>query len=311
MFTPVIIGSSGWLARAAQWFFAHNRGIADLPVILGSRESWSSICDAPVHMLGSGSVRNHLVGKRLVVFHLAYLTQEKSSVGQRKYIESIDHINTQVFSLIDKFDVAAVIYASSGAAKSVLGPIEQDDDGKVIYGKLKVRDEKFFGHICDQRDIRFLSPRIYSLAGKFINKPKAYAIADMIIQAAHDDKIVIQARHGVWRSYVDVLDLITVLWRTVVNADDTRNYPAVFDVAHTTEVEMLELAQSVALYFDIQNSAIFRRPIDNSMTDDLYIGNRDVFSAMGADYGVTFADLDTMVASTADYMRSSGLLARV
>ena len=84
------------------------------------------------------------------------------------------------------------------------------------------------------------------MAGKFINKPKAYAIADMIIQAELDRNIIVRAKHGVWRSYVDVVDLMTVLWQTTVGSDSRKNYPAVFDVAHTVEVEMLDLARAVA-----------------------------------------------------------------
>ena len=78
MFTPVIVGSSGWLASAAQWFFANQTQIADRPVILGSRKGWSGICDEPIHRLGDETAHEQLIGKRLVVFHLAYLTQEST-----------------------------------------------------------------------------------------------------------------------------------------------------------------------------------------------------------------------------------------
>ena len=310
MFTPVIIGSSGWLASAAQWFFANHPRTTAQPVILGSREGWSGVSGARVYKLGGETWHEQLIGKRLVVFHLAYLTQEQSYLGQQDYIAAVDQINTQVVSLINKFDVNALIYASSGAAKSAFGQVEPNDFGKVIYGKLKARDETYFGRICEERDIRFLSPRIYSLAGKFINKPKAYAIADMIIQAELDRNIIVQAKHGVWRSYVDVVDLITVLWQTTVDSDSRKNYPAVFDVAHTVEVEMLDLARAVASHFNLPDSAIHRYPIDDTRSTDRYIGDRDVFLAMGNNCGVTFADLNSMVATTVEYMGSSGLISR-
>ena len=80
----------------------------------------------------------------LVVFHLAYLTQEKVGQNQQRYIQAIDKINEEVSSIVSNNDVNALIYASSGAAR-IPYDNKPSSAGKSLYGRLKARDEISFG----------------------------------------------------------------------------------------------------------------------------------------------------------------------
>ena len=140
MLTPVIVGSSGWVASAAQHFLSTIKHKTNPPLIFGSKEGWSHLCNVPVHKLSScQTVINRLPSSGpLVVFHLAYLTQEKVGQNQQRYIQAIDKINEEVSSIVSNNDVNALIYASSGAAR-IPYDNKPSSAGKSLYGRLKAR----------------------------------------------------------------------------------------------------------------------------------------------------------------------------
>lgn len=305
MFTPVIIGSSGWLASAAQKFFAKNVPLAEPPIILGSREGWSSLSGQPIFKLGDRLQYLRLEKKKLVVLHFAYLTQEKSSGDHNQYMAVIEDINSAVRRILDDFDCKALIYASSGAAGKVHGPIHENDTGKVLYGKLKARDEVQFEQHCDTLAVKFLSPRIFSLGGQFINKQRIYAISDFIIQALRSKEIKVSANRQVWRSYVQVSDLVDLLWREAIVDDMTSKSSKIFDVAHEPGIEIGELARLVAEYFGLPKESVHRVRQDKSLPPDFYVGDAQAFSMMGERYGMKFSKLKNIVHSTATYITST------
>jgi len=304
MFTPVIIGSSGWVASAAQHHFADRHIDFEAPIIFGSREGWSNICRTPILSLDSqpSVIRRTLLGKSLVVFHFAYLTQEKIGADQAGYIDAITSMNKKVISIIENYNVAAFVYASSGAATLANDPINRGDTGKILYGKLKAFDEQMFGDICREKGVKYLAPRIFSLAGPFINKHSTYAISDMILQAKRIGQIKLHANKPVWRSYVDVIDFVTVLSHAITKYPLSAKKSPVFDVAHTVNVEIEELAFAVASHFGLPKKAVIRANLTSLHAADLYLGCGSQFLDMGKVCGVNFIELPDMVQRTAQYL---------
>ena len=304
MLTPVIVGSSGWVASGAQHFLSTIKHKTNPPLIFGSKEGWSHLCNVPVHKLSScQTVINRLPSSGpLVVFHLAYLTQEKVGQNQQRYIQAIDKINEKVSSIVSNNDVAALIYASSGAAR-ISYDSGSSSAGKSLYGRLKARDEISFGDLCGRHGTFYLAPRIFSLAGPYINKPDAYAISNMIKHASSSGLIKILAERPVWRSYVDVIDLIEVLWGVAVHRKLNFGQSAIFDVVHNVNLEMGDLALAVASHFQLSDTAVERPIFNHGVEPDYYIGAGDQFRSMAWQCGVKFFNLSEMVARTTEFLR--------
>ena len=53
---------------------------------------------------------------------------------------------------------------------------------RCVFGEQKLSDERFFGDICMQNNVKFL-PRLYSIGGPFVNKVRLYALSNFILQA--------------------------------------------------------------------------------------------------------------------------------
>ena len=99
---------------------------------------------------------------------------------------------------------------SSGAASMVENNQAETEEMR-IYGEQKLSDERFFGDICTQNNVKFLSPRLYSIGGPFVNKVRLYALSNFILQGLETNSIVIKAQKPVYRSYCHVYDLINTL----------------------------------------------------------------------------------------------------
>ena len=130
----------------------------------------------------------------------------------------------------------------------------------------------------------------------------------MIKHASSSGLIKILAERPVWRSYVDVIDLIEVLWGVAVQRKLNFGQSAIFDVVHNVNLEMGDLALAVASHFQLSDTAVERPIFNHDGEPDYYIGAGDQFRSMAWQCGVKFFNLSEMVARTTEFLREADLL---
>ena len=99
-----------------------------------------------------------------------------------------------------KAKLKSILYSSSGA-------IYNDHD---LYGILKKEDELYFQDLATRIGAQIIIPRIFNLAGPYINKCHSYALSNLIMQFIDHKKAIIQANRPVYRSYIHILDLFKI-----------------------------------------------------------------------------------------------------
>lgn len=303
--TPLIIGSSGWISSAAQQFFWTPNEVFESPVVIGSKER---ICDRfgnviiPLDKAASELLRSS--EKNFAVFHFAYLTQDKVGEDTKAYVESIDVINRSVAALVEAVSVSNFVYASSGAAGLDHDIVKNSSNGKAVYGRKKLEDEEFFGDLCARQKIHYMAPRIFSLGGEHINKLDGYAISNMIMQVLNDGMININASWPVWRSYINIQDLISILAGSIANNRVGQLPSSCFDATLDVTVEMDDLARSICQHYSLGDDKINRNEFNPYATADKYVGTSRQFKEMAKDLDHVWSDLDQIVSVTSLHLES-------
>ena len=303
--TPVIIGSSGWLSTAAQHYLWSSSTPFSKPIVIGSKER---VCDqfgnTILPLEHAARLLRKVTDSELVVFHFAYLTQEKVGKDVDGYLSCIDDINEHVVSIMDQLPVSGFVYASSGAAGIDYSCAPEQSAGKAVYGTKKLADEILFAELCDKHNIDYLAPRIFSLGGNYINKLDGYAISNMILQALKSGEINIHAKSPVWRSYIDVYDLVAVLVKRLEMGGQAGLLSGCFDATLDVTAEMQDLALSVCRHFEINFEKIIRQNFFADGIEDRYVGNSDQFIDLARRVDHNWNNLDQIVSVTADYVES-------
>ena len=303
--TPVIIGSSGWLSTAAQNYFRSSSTPFSEPIVIGSKERvCNQFGNTILPLEHAAQLLSTVTDSELVVFHFAYLTQEKVGKDVDGYLSCIDDINERVISIMDQLPVSGFVYASSGAAGIDYSSAPEKSAGKAVYGTKKLSDEILFRELCDKHDIDYLAPRIFSLGGNYINKLHGYAISNMILQALKSGEINIHAKSPVWRSYIDVYDLFAVLVKRLEMGGQAGLLSGCFDATLDVTAEMQDLALSVCRHFEMNFEKIIRQKFFADGIEDRYVGNSDQFIDLARRVGHKWNNLDQIVSVTADYVES-------
>ncbi len=235
-----------------------------------------------------------------LVLHLAYLTQEKArSMSEADYVGANRAISTQVLSSLDTIGATRVFVPSSGAAYRV------DDEPAPasvrLYGRLKLEDEAAFGAWARRRGATAVIARVFNLAGPYINKHSSYALASFIADALAGRPIEIRASAPVWRSYVAISELMSVVFGALMAEGPG---PAVFDTAGEAVVEMGDLANAVAAA--LGSAAGVSRPPMAGKGADRYVGDGATWRELRRLYGVAAVDLASQIVETAGYMKGLG-----
>lgn len=303
--TPVIVGSSGWISSAAQKYFWNSNSGFGPPIVLGSRKRACNIYGNNILPLGEAvQLLSSLRPRNLAVFHFAYLTQEQVVGDAGSYLERIDAINQAVIAILEQLPVSSLVYASSGAAGFDFSRASVASSSKFIYGKKKFKDEILFHKICCARKIKYLAPRIFGLGGNYINKLDGYALSNMILQALNSGEITVRSKFPVWRSYVNVNDLIELLAKRVARDDGSKIVSERFDATLGITAEMGDLATSICRSLGIGQEKIHRIGYNVNAEPDCYIGNSDQFISMAQQLDHEWSDLDDIVDQTIVYIKT-------
>jgi nucleoside-diphosphate-sugar epimerase len=298
----VVTGAGGWLGQAAVEMLAQAFGEN-----AGQRLALFSSNDRTL-VLRSGE---SLVCRRLesiaelphrpwLFFHFAYLTREKvGGFGLAEYVRLNRSISAQVIAAARRVNAAGLCVPSSGAVYRRDRTLESSLEANP-YGVLKLEDERTFAELAHELGCRAVLPRVFNLAGPFINKLPSYALSSLILDAQQGRPLCIRSNHRVVRSYIHVADLLGLALAFLLTRD---NQPiARFDTAGERAVEVAELAD--AIQAALGTRLPIERPPLREGADDIYVGERDPMHSLLARYHLDLHPLDAQIRDTALYLAS-------
>lgn len=296
----VVTGCGGWLGQATLEMLDSSLGAEMTSRVhafaLSGRamtlRSGSRLEARPLNELAQLQVGPHLLA------HYAFATRERvSELGINEYIRRNRAISKLVQDHVAKTRPVGILNVSSGAVYS------GDDLATNPYGVLKARDElrflKIVEHLAEGGSVpRLVIPRLFNLAGPFLNKPDHYVLGSIIRDIRAGGPIRLHASKPVLRSYVHVGDLIGLGFAVMLGKEES---PSIFDTAGEREIEVGELAQLAASVLGVANMVIERPPFDGS-EPDRYVGDPTAIRALATSYGFEMKTLSTQIVDTANYL---------
>lgn len=296
-----LTGAGGWIGKAALHMLEDALGEA-----LQERVMLFGAAPRPV-MLASGRVlQGHALPEieRLppgewLFFHFAFQTRDK--VAQQPledYIAQNQAITAHVLAAAARVETKGLFMPSSGAVYKKDRSLDEDRSSNP-YGALKVEDEKLFSALAASKGFPVVIPRVFNLAGPFINKVEHYALASMILAAQKGGPITIRAPHRVVRSYTHIADMIALSTALMLREGPSQTW--LFDTAGEKQVEMDDLAQAVIAALECPGVRVERPPLQGDK-EDVYVGEGALFHDHARALGLTLRDLATQIRDTAAYL---------
>jgi UDP-glucuronate decarboxylase len=296
----VVTGGGGWLGLATLEMLESSYGdqlttrvhaFASRRRVLRLR-SGTSLQAHPLSDLSELSVGPHLLA------HYAFTTGELvPKFGVADYVARNAEISRFVADHVRMAQPDGLLVLSSGAV--YLG----DDLATNPYGVLKKRDEHLFFDLAAGGYLgsipRVVIPRLFNLAGPFLNKPDHYVLGSIVRDIARGGPIELRATQRVIRSYIHVSDLIDLAFAILLG--DGIAPSGAFDTAGEREIEVGQLAALAASVLGVPSMPIHRPPVDSGRTDR-YVGDPNEIRSLCHAYDVELRGLERQIEDTAAYM---------
>ncbi|HEX3407254.1 MAG TPA: NAD(P)-dependent oxidoreductase [Caulobacteraceae bacterium] len=232
-----------------------------------------------------------------LVLHLAFLTKDRAeSMAEDHYVAANRAISSAVREALDPIGACAVFVPSSGAAYAAHDP--EATPAARLYGRLKLDDEASFEAWAQAADKRAVIARVFNLSGPYMNKLGSYALSTFILDVLAGRPIKIRARREVFRSYVAIRELMSLVFGLLV---DGRDGTTRLDTAGDATLEMADLAETVRAALGRRDLSI-DRPALGDAPPDVYVGDGALYSDLRRRVGVAPVDFPTQVRETADYL---------
>lgn len=257
-----ILGASGWVGRTACNWFSQ----LDTQVFMVAASSRTESIGQHDYQFEAYNLRKIRAFKPTTVIDAAFLTRDKiTTLPLESYISSNTALIEQGLELQRLPSVENFIGISSGASVPHL-ELESPNLSLDPYGSLKATYEK---RLIENSELRAKTTigRIWSVSGSFVTKPSLFAFSSLI-QQAFTGHINIQAKHLVWRRYVDLEDFIKVV--TLASPGESR----VID-SGGTKVELEQLAQLI--FAELGTDPSIRRVLSLGSEDDLYFSDESTW----------------------------------
>lgn len=237
-----------------------------------------------------------LRAKPSILLHLAFLTQERfNEMSAEAYVRVNRTISDQVRAALDSIGAEAAFLGSSGAVYLTDDPLAPES--KRHYGALKRFDEARFARWAEGAGHRLAIGRVFNIAGPYINKRPSYALSSFIADVQAGRPIEIRAANRVYRSYVALEELMSVVFAALTDADGGA---VTFDTLGETVVELDDLAQSVQQALG-RHVGVRRPPLADD-APDRYVGDGAAYLGLLRRFDVHRMPLAEQIVQTADYM---------
>lgn len=300
----VVTGGGGWIGQATLEMLESALGDAlpDRVSVFGS--SNRDLVLRSGRTLSCRELKHISAIKKAPTFfvHCAFLTKDRlADQSVESFIAANKDISDTVAMALEASDARGLFVPSSGAVYKKGTRALDDDLQKNAYGVMKVADEKRFVDLAARKNMPLCMPRLFNLAGPFINKLEIYALASMIGAVLRGEPISIRASHNVVRSYIHVADLVTLAFSMLLEpqADDQ----AVFDTSGAESLEMQELAERVREALQRPDLAI-QRPDRVDGRDDIYVGDGRVMKNMMQARGMVLTPMVQQIRDTASFIQN-------
>ena len=237
-------------------------------------------------------------GARLI--HLAYMTKEKvAALGAKAFMAGNSAIDDRVLDAVSAGRPASVFVASSGAARQA-----ETGLGRELYGLCKLTQEQRFLDWGAATSVPVLAGRIFNLAGPYINKIDSYAVSAFLKQAFTSNAVRIEARTPVYRSYLHISDLCSLVLGALSRGMATGK---AIDLCGALVVEMEDVARE-ALRAARADGGVERGRIDFDRPS-LYLGDPEPARTLALRLGLHLKSFAHQMDDTADHLRSVAALA--
>ena len=299
----VVVGGGGWIGRATLEALHSllGRAFHDRVVAFGSDDRALHLRRELIVMQRPLATLATLEPRPSLVLHLAFLTQEKAQrMGEADYVDANAAISRTVLDALDPIGAAGVFVASSGAVHLVDRP--EAEPSKRLYGALKLRDEADFAAWGERRGAKTVVGRIFNVAGPYLRTGGGYALAAFIDDALSGRPIAIKARRPVFRSYVSISELMSVVIGALLAEDPSS---VRFETAGDEVLEMAAVAETVRREL-APKSLVTRAPLDSDVVDR-YVGDGVAYRALRHRFQVRTVDFPAQVRQTAAFMASAVL----
>ena len=245
----VIYGANGWLGRSA--IAATFDIFPDLSLnsilLLGSKISNVNIRGKNVEVKEALSGL-HLIEENSIFINCAFLRREQVlKLGEKEYVKQNLHVMELPVEVLRKRRVFSLVNLSSGVAGLVQSGVH--DSSQDMYAVLKRRSELELAHEAALVGANFLNCRVFSVSGSYLNEFENLALSLFIAHALKSEPINVRSPES-RRSYIDGVNLMTVLLKLAVNGE-TGNYDS-----GGICVTMKELAETVSRIIDSRESEI-------------------------------------------------------
>lgn len=303
-FIFVITGANGWIGKALIHILSQHLGAEYKNRIIPISNSSKTVTlknGLELDAIPFNKLTSLPKNKEYILFHFAFLTKEKlAKMNHEGYLAANLQITHSVESFLKTYKIPSMVYASSGAVYNHDGTLCKDLKSNP-YGSLKAEDEQFFLKTAEENSkLHLVIPRIFNLAGPYINKWQDYAISNFILQALNNNQIVINSPVPVIRSYIHIYDLITILLLTIFEPYYT---PIIFDTAGIAPIELYDLAVTIRKTLNIDVEII--KNYNLNLSPNYYCGDSFLQNKILEKYNYTLCNIENMVLSTLQFIQET------
>jgi nucleoside-diphosphate-sugar epimerase len=281
----VIYGPKGWIGRSAvelalrSGFDQANGSL----LLIGREPEFVEFDNKNLEILNLISGLKYVKQNSLFV-NCAFLRREvEAQIGVPDFYDKNLIIMNGSKEILNTEKIKVTINLSSGIAghfqHNIL--IESSD----CYGFLKYLDESWLEDLCDDRRVKLVNCRVFSISGKNLNNFSNLALGSFIEQARSSRKIEVRAPHSM-RTYVDSDDLMQVLFRLALEDQD------VSVDSGGVLTDMFETATQIATRFT--GTQIFT----GKENPNFYYGDYETFNSLAKEQGVTIKGLSQQIDTT-------------
>ena len=296
----VVTGGSGWMGRATLEMLESSlgSGFSERVHVFGSTTRPMTLRSGTrVPVVAISALPDLRVGRHLVA-HFAFATKEfVDELGTDEYVRRNQRLTQLVSDHVARSEAVGLFVPSSGAASA------GGDLGANPYAELKRRDERRFldlaGDPSTSLDGRLVMPRVFNLAGPFLNKPDRYALGSILTDIGRGGPVRLTATRPVVRSYVHVGDLVALAFALLTGAGPLPG--GTFDTAGERDVEVGELALVATSVLGHPDMPIERPPLARQ-DPDRYVGDPAEMHRLMLVNGLSAATLPDQIRDTARYL---------
>ena len=299
----VVIGPSGWIGRVVLHWIANQMGEKwrDQTLCFGSSTRDVAGPDGRLMNVLALSELAHADLSGAIVFHLAYLTKDKTSgLSDTDFFGANLSIDEAVLDAVEASQPRGIFVASSGAARDA-----QTGEGRNLYGITKLlQEDRFLSH-AQQTGLQTLVGRIFNIAGAHINKFDLYAISSFAQQGLTKGHIEVSATIPVFRSFLGATDMVEIIIAELLTGAPRLSR---IDLCGAELLEMGQIAsvvgQEVSQWNGKQPVTISRPAIDFTRSSS-YFGDARPVLELSLRHGIALKSFQEQTRETVEYVATT------